>query len=491
MSPPVSLTAVARVLRDAGLLDEARGPEDTVVSGVCHDSRSARSGDLFLAWKGTRLDGHAFLAAAVEGGAVAAVVERAVPEVSVPQLVVSEGRHAAALAADAVMGFPASRLEAVAVTGTNGKTTTTVLARHLLAARPGGAAAVGTLGVLGRSGDPWPGTEGLTTPDPVSLARWIRSLVDEGITTVAMEASSHALEQHRLDAIRLRVAVFTNLSRDHLDYHGSLASYRDAKLRLLDLLREDGTAVVNAADPAWSGIQAPNVLTYAVRGPADLRAENVILSAHGTRFTLHFRDETVPVSLPLVGSFNVENALAAAGAALAMGVSLEIVARRLEEAPQIPGRMERVVDEPFTVLVDFAHTPHALENLLEAVRSVTPGRLVVLFGAGGDRDRGKRAPMAEAVSRHADRVFLTSDNPRTEDPEQILDDLERGLGSVPCVRESDRRAAIRRAVLESREEDVLVLAGKGHETYQVIGTEKRPFDERAEVMAALKLRGAA
>jgi len=325
----------------------------------------------------------------------------------------------------------------------------------------------------------------------VRLAGWLRDLLDAGVTTVTLEASSHALDQRRLDALRPRVAVFTNLSRDHLDYHGTVEEYREAKLRLLELLREDGAAVVNAADPAWEGVQAPHLIRYAVRGDADLRAENVVLAPSGTRFTLHFRGSSAPVALPLLGAFNVENALAAAGAALAMGMSLDEVAARLETAPQVPGRMERVVTRPFTVIIDFAHTPDALENLLEAVRAVAHGRVVVLFGAGGDRDRGKRRPMAEAVARHADRVFLTSDNPRTEDPERILDDLEPGLGSLDHVREADRRAAIRRAVLEAEEGDVLVLAGKGHETYQVLGTVKHPFDERVEVAEAMKLRGAA
>lgn len=491
MTSPVSLAAVARVLRAAGLLTEVRGPEDTVVSGVSHDSRTVTAGDLFLAWAGTAQDGHAFLPAAVRAGAAAAVVERVLPEAGVPQLVVRDGRRAAALAADVVAGSPASSVEAVAVTGTNGKTTTALVARHLLAERAGGAAALGTLGLVGPDGRVRPGTEGLTTPDPVRLAFWLRELVGEGVRTLTLEASSHALDQRRLDALRPRVAVFTNLSRDHLDYHGSVEAYRAAKLRLLELLRDDGAAVVNAADPAWAGVRAPHVLTYAVQGEADLRAENVILSPSGARFTLHYRGRTAPVALPLVGAFNVENALAAAGAALVMGMDFQDVAARLESAPQVPGRMEPVVTGPFTVLIDFAHTPDALENVLEAVRTVAPGRLVVLFGAGGDRDRGKRRPMAEAVARWADRIFLTSDNPRTEDPERILDDLEAGLGSVPRIRNADRRSAIHRAVAESEAGDVLVLAGKGHETYQVIGSEKRPFDEREVVAEAMRLRGAA
>jgi UDP-N-acetylmuramoyl-L-alanyl-D-glutamate--2,6-diaminopimelate ligase len=449
------------------------------------------SGNLFLAWRGTQHDGHLFVPAAVEAGAAAAVVERELPGVDVPQLVVGDGRRAAALAADVMAGSPASKVDVVAVTGTNGKTTTALVARHLLAALPGGAGALGTLGLVEADGRVRPGTEGLTTPDPVRLAVWLRELVDAGVRTVALEASSHALDQRRLDALRPRVAVFTNFSRDHLDYHGSVEAYHAAKLRLLSLLRNGGAAVVNAADPAWAGIQAANLLTYAVQAEADLRAENLVLSPSGTRFTLHFRGQSAPVALPLVGAFNVENALAATGAALLMGLSLPEVAALLESAPRVPGRMEPVVTGPFTVLIDFAHTPDALENLLEAVRGLAAGRLLVLFGAGGDRDRGKRRPMAEAVARWADRVYLTSDNPRTEHPDRILDDLEAGLGAVPRVREADRREAILTAVSDSADGDVLVLAGKGHETCQVVGTEKLPFDERDVVAEAMRLRGAA
>lgn len=497
MRRAVPLADVAQVLRDAGLLTEVRGSEDAVVSGASHDSRSVETGDLFLAWRGTQVDGHSFVVQAASAGAAAAVVERPVAEAEIPQLVVTNGRRAAALAADAVMGEPASRMTVAAVTGTNGKTTTALLLRHLVSEREGGAATIGTLGVVGSDGTVRPGTEGLTTPDPVRLAEWLAELVSEGVRTVTLEASSHALAQHRLDAIRPVVAVFTNLSRDHLDYHDGFEGYRAAKLRLLELLAEQGTAVVNASDPAWDGVEAPRVVRYALggeatrRGEADLRAENVVLSAAGSRFTLHHDGETVPVELPLMGSFNVENALAAAGAALALGMGLRAIAARLGTVPQIPGRMERVVATPFTVLIDFAHTPDALDNLLQAVSTVASGRLVVLFGAGGDRDRGKRRPMGEAVARYADRVFLTSDNPRTEDPQQILDDVEEGLGGVERVRQVDRRAAIRQAVLEAREGDVLVLAGKGHERYQVLGTEKHDFDERVEVMDALDLRGAA
>jgi UDP-N-acetylmuramoyl-L-alanyl-D-glutamate--2,6-diaminopimelate ligase len=335
-----------------------------------------------------------------------------------------------------------------------------------------------------------PGTEGLTTPDPVTLARWLAGLWDEGVGAVTLEASSHALAQHRLDALRFQVVVFTNLSRDHLDYHGTMDLYRNAKLRLRDRLAEGGTVVVNADESAWDELRAAGALSYGMGDEGDVRAANVIATAKGSRFSLLFRGESRAVDLPLLGRFNIQNALAAASAALALGLPLAQVASGLEEVPQIPGRMEVLASGPFTILIDFAHTPDALENLLRSLFDLKTGRLVVLFGAGGDRDRGKRRPMAQAVARFADRVYLTSDNPRSEDPESILDDLEAGLGSVERVREADRRSAIRRAVLELEEGDVLVLAGKGHETYQEIGAVRRPLDERVEVRAALSVRRA-
>ena len=491
MRPGIPLPDLAQVLRDARLLDGESGSEDAVVRGVSHDSRTVQPGDVFLAWRGYESDGHDYVEDARRAGAVAAVVERFLPEVGLPQLRVRDGRHAAALVADRVLGSPGRKLGLVGVTGTNGKTTTTLLLRSLLADAPGGAAAIGTLGLMGPDGAVRPGTEGLTTPGPVTLATWLAGLVEEGVEVVVMEASSHALSQHRLDALRFQVAVFTNLSRDHLDYHGGMDDYRNAKLHLRDLLADDGTIVVNGDDPAWEGLHGDDVLRFSLADRGTLRAANVLVTPHGSRFSLLRGDETAAVELPLLGAFNVQNALAAAGAALSLGRSLGEVAAGLSAAPQVPGRMEVVVSRPFTVVIDFAHTPDALENLLTTLTELGPERLVVLFGAGGDRDRGKRRPMAEAVARYADKVFLTSDNPRTEDPETILDDLEAGLGRVDRVRLADRREAIRRAVLEARAGDVLVLAGKGHETYQVVGTERLPLDERVEVRAAMRLRGAA
>ncbi|HKK93981.1 MAG TPA: UDP-N-acetylmuramoyl-L-alanyl-D-glutamate--2,6-diaminopimelate ligase [Longimicrobiales bacterium] len=494
MTPPPAhrLEGIIQVLRDAGLLLEVRGSEDAGVSGVSHDSRTTREGDLFVAWHGTIADGHEYVDDAVAAGATAVVCERPM-DVDVPCLMVRDGRAAAAHAGQWVQNRPSDELTLAAVTGTNGKTTTALLLRHLLADRAR-TAVVGTLGFVGPDGIAHPETAALTTPGPVEFARRLRACVDDGVDIVVFEASSHALDQHRFDSVVVDVAVFTNLSRDHLDYHGDMSGYRAAKLRLVEHLGPRGTAVVNVADPAWRDVRGPRTLTFAVDGApdgGDLHAVDVRTDRTGTDFTLIHRGVRHAARIPLVGAFNVENALAAAGAALALGRSLESVLQRLRTAPQVPGRLERVVDGPVVVLIDFAHTPDALARVLATLRPLVPGRLIVLFGAGGDRDETKRPRMAAAVARLADLVVLTSDNPRTEDPEKILDDLEAGLEGVDFVREADRRAAIRTAIASAEEGDLVLLAGKGHERTQTIGTEKWPFDEAEIARTAWAERGAA
>ena len=480
-----TLRAVGDVLRSADLLVEMRGPGDVLVEGVSQDSRMIRRGDLFLVWKGTGFDAHDFVPQAVERGAVAAVVERPV-DVEVPQLVVTDGRRAAAITADIVMGSPSLEMTMVGVTGTNGKTTTSLLVRHLLSPDIS-TAVIGTLGVVDERGVR-PGTEGLTTPGPVQIAVWLRALADGGTGAVVLEASSHALEQRRLDGVRFDVAVFTNLSQDHLDYHADMAAYRAAKAHLIELVRGDGTVVVNRDDPGWNGLDVgPRTLkTFALDSDADFGATDLDPGPTGTEFTLTLDGEAHRVRIPLVGRYNVANALAAVATARAVGVAAERIVERLASTPQVSGRLEAVVTEPFSVLIDFAHTPAALEGALAAVKPFTRGRLIVLFGAGGDRDVTKRRPMAEAVARLADMVVLTSDNPRTEDPEAIIDDLAVGMQGTEYLRVADRRAAIRAAIESARPGDTIVLAGKGHETYQIVGTEKRPFDERTIVLDLLR-----
>ncbi len=475
-------------LESAGLLTAWPADLPDRFAGVTTDSRSVQAGGLFVAYEGTTADGHAFVPAAVAGGASAVVVERHLNGVSAPQIRVSNGRLAAAVAAALHYGEPARALQLIAVTGTNGKTTTAHLLRHVFGdVRPAGS--IGTLGAIDGAGATVPGTGALTTPGPVELQAALAALQASGCATVAMEASSHSLDQDRLWGLAFRAAVFTNLTRDHLDYHETEEKYLAAKLRLAGYLVPGGWEIVNADDPAWQRLPegAQNQrLTFGVDRPADVRAGEIAGDATGMRFTLTAMGKRVPVRLPLIGRFNVENALGAAAAALALGRDVGAVADRLASAPQVPGRMERLTATPCVVLRDYAHTPDALERALAAVRPLTAGRLLVVFGCGGDRDRGKRPVMGGIAARDADLAILTSDNPRTESPERILDDVEQGMGETAHLRIVDRRQAIARALTIARPDDIVLLAGKGHETYQVIGAEKLPFDERVVVAEAVK-----
>lgn len=471
-------------LEREGLLVSWPAGVPAVLAAVGTDSRRVEPGGVFMAYRGTASDGHDYVAAAARAGAVLALVERQVTDAPVPQAVVRDGRVAAAAAAALCYGDPALAVELVAVTGTNGKTTTVHLLRHLLGDR-GPAGSIGTLGAIDGAGRTLPASGSLTTPGPVDLQAALAALRDAGVRTVAMEVSSHSLDQDRVAGLRFRAAVFTNLTRDHLDYHGDAASYLAAKCKLDRYLAPGGYQVVNADDPAWRALPPrAERLSFGMAVPADVRATDVEGDRAGMRFTLAAKGATVRASVPLPGRFNVENALGAAAAAVALGRDVAAVAQRLATAPQVPGRLERLSDTPCVVVRDFAHTPDALERVLAALRPLTRGRLLVLFGAGGDRDRGKRPLMGAIAARDADLSIVTSDNPRTEDPDKILDDIEEGMGQTPHLRIVDRRTAILRALSIARPEDLLLLAGKGHETYQVVGRDYVPFDEREIVAQA-------
>jgi UDP-N-acetylmuramoyl-L-alanyl-D-glutamate--2,6-diaminopimelate ligase len=482
MSGSLKLSQLLQRLEAARLLVQAPAA-DLTVSGVADDSRRVKAGDLFCAWQGSASDAHAFVGGAHAAGAAAVLVERSL-DVPVPQIVVRDGRRAAAMAASLFYGEPERQLRIVGVTGTNGKTTSVWMLRHMLSQRAP-AASLGTLGTILDDGSVLPGSEALTTPGPVDLARTLRLLVDRGVRYIAMEVSSHALDQGRVHALRFDAAVFTNLTRDHLDYHGTLEAYLDAKRSLVTLLRPDGVAVVNADDAAWEGLEsdARAALTFGITHEADVMAADVQLDAAGARFTLHAPDGSTRAQLPLLGAFNVNNALGAAAACVALGFNVNETAVALATIPQVPGRLERIAQQPCSVLRDYAHTPDALERVLVTLRELTTGRLIVVFGAGGDRDRGKRPIMGAIAQQHADLPIVTSDNPRTEDPDAIIDEIETGMQGEH-VRITDRREAISYALGAARSGDVIVLAGKGHETYQILGTEKTSFDER-EIVAEL------
>ena len=477
----VVLTTIVDALREAGLLEAVRGDLPRAVTTVSDDSRAMRDGALFLAVRGAERDGHDYLDAATAAGAVAALVADP-SRTALPTLVVKDTRRAAAVAAAAFYGFPARQLRLVGVTGTNGKTTTVGMLRHLLDEPSARAASIGTLGILvGSEGEPMEGGSGLTTPGPVELQRVLRALHDQGVRTVAMETSSHALHQKRVEGLRFDAAVFTNLTRDHLDYHVTMEAYLAAKALLIGLLTHEGAAVVNADDPAWAALPAARrTITFGLEQAGAVRALGVEFSPRGSEWSLQVEGERHHVALPLIGDFNIANALAAGAAAWSLGIPAAEVAARLSSMPQVPGRLEILHERP-TVLRDYAHTPDALERALAAVRPFTTGALTVVFGCGGDRDRGKRPEMGRIAETGADRAIVTSDNPRTEDPEHILDDIEAGMTRGRHERIEDRRTAIAHAIAAAGEDDVILLAGKGHETYQIRGTVKYPFDERAIV----------
>ena len=487
----VALSRLLSALESASLVTEVRGTLPLSVNSIADDSRRVTRGTLFIAVRGSAADGHTYLANAAASGAAAAVVED--PSVTdLPCIVVSDGRKAAPLVAAAFYGDPARALTAIAVTGTNGKTTTVGMLRCLLDESGGRAASIGTLGVLvGRNGVALTNGEGLTTPGPVDLQRVLRELVDSGVKTVALEASSHALDQRRLDGIRFQAAVFTNLTRDHLDYHHMMESYFAAKATLVSLLAPDGVLVLNDDDRAWDALEwSGKRRFYGLTGRrVDVTASDVAYSISGSSWTLHVGEESHHVDLPLIGDFNVTNALGAAAAANTLGLDARRIAGALSELPQVPGRLERLSDAP-VVLRDYAHTPDALERALTAVAPFAPhGRVIVVFGCGGDRDPGKRPVMGGIAERLAGHVIITSDNPRTEDPEKILDAIEAGMRRKTHERIEDRRAAIARAIeIADPGRDIVLLAGKGHETYQVRGTERLHFDE-AEIVGAIRARG--
>ncbi len=476
-------------LRGADLVVAVRGVLPPTVAAITDDSRAIAPGGLFVAIRGAERDGHAYLPQAAERGAGGAVVEDD-GDVALPTVIVRDARRAATVLAGVMFDHPWRALTLVGVTGTNGKSTTVGVLRHLLdAGATAPSASIGTLGVLqGSTGTPLPGGGGLTTPGPFELQRLLRALVDGGTRSVAMEVSSHSLDQHRVDGLAFAAAVFTNFTHDHLDYHRTLEEYFAAKARLVGLLAPQGAAVVNADETAWRHLPpAPRCVRYSARAPADVWASDVEQTASGSRFVLHVGDTAFPAELPLLGDFNVSNALAAVAAAWVVGASGARLAAALAHTPQVPGRSEAIHDAP-VVLRDYAHTPDALERALRALRPFARGRLIVVVGCGGDRDRAKRPRMGAIAERLADVVILTSDNPRTEDPERILDEIESGMsrgmaggaagGGRRHERIEDRRAAIARALEIAAPDDMILLAGKGHETYQIRGTTRLPFDER-------------
>ena len=494
-------------LRDllAGASIEASPPgEDVEIRALAYRSESVTEGALFFCVRGFTADGHDFAPEAVSRGAAALVCERPLG-LGVPEVVVPDVRAAMAPLAATFYGDPTHQLRVVGVTGTNGKTTTAFLVRHMLE-RAG--IQTGLLGTI------WSVVGGRreevvrTTPEAVDLQRTFREMLDAGDAACVLEVSSHALELHRADAIAFDCAIFTNLTQDHLDFHGTLEDYFGAKRRLFvpQTSSPPNVPVVNL-DDGWGARIAEELaelghgelITFGIERDADLRARDVRSSASGAAFRLIAGDEQVEVKLPLPGLFNVSNALGALGAAAALGGGIRHAAASLPSAPSVPGRFEPVQEgQRFSVLVDYAHTPDSLENVLisarELLRQAGAGRLVCVFGAGGDRDREKRPLMGEAARRLADHVIVTSDNPRSEDPAAIIAAIVQGAKRAEQAGEPselevepDRRAAIERAVKQARDGDIVLIAGKGHEQGQEFeGGRKVPFDDREVAREALR-----
>ena len=460
---------------------EVHADLETEISGVSYDSRQTKSGDLFAAIAGYETDGHRFIPMALEKGA-ACVLCQARPEGEVPYVLASDSRAALAQLGRNWFGDPAASMTMVGVTGTNGKTTATYLLKDMLEKSLG--AKVGLIG----TNQNMIGEEALhterTTPESFELQALFRAMADAGCTHVVMEVSSHALCLQRVAGIRFAVGMFTNLSQDHLDFHETMEAYCDAKALLF---RQSVKGVYNADDP-WAervtgGAPCP-LLSFGERA-GDLRAENIRLSVDGVAFDAVCEGEAVPVRVGIPGGFTVYNALGALAAARALGVSLAEGAEALASCAGVKGRVEVVpVPWDYTILIDYAVTPDAIENVLTTVRGFAQGRVVILFGCGGDRDRTKRPKMGRIAARMADFVVVTSDNPRTEDPDFIISEILPGLegADTPYVVEPDRVRAIRWAMDHAQPKDVIILAGKGHETYQIVGHEKRHLDER-EVVA--------
>jgi UDP-N-acetylmuramoyl-L-alanyl-D-glutamate--2,6-diaminopimelate ligase len=490
-----ALDCLRHIITDASAAESAR---EARVAAIVYDSRRAIAGSIFVALRGLKADGADFVLQASERGAAAVVAETAPPEgIATPWIVVSDARLALALLADRFYEHPSRELRVVGVTGTNGKTTTGYLLASMLDAAGLKAGLLGT--VTYRIGSE-EREAARTTPEASDVQQLLREMIKQGCGAAVMEVSSHALALKRVDGIRFAAGIFTNLTRDHLDFHDDMETYFFAKRRLFELLPDDAPGVINIDDPRGASLLdvCRHPITFAISKPADVTPGLLEFTLRGLTFDVRTPRGTVQVQSTLVGRPNVYNILAAAATAMAMDLPLEAIAQGVRSLPGVPGRFE-VVSEPddeVTVVVDYAHTDDALRNLLETARPLAPKRLVTVFGCGGDRDRTKRPLMGMVAERLSDVVVITSDNPRTEDPQRIIDEIKRGVpaasqstGRAPDIRTVvDRREAIEQAVELGEPGDVVLIAGKGHEKYQQIGDRVLPFDDGEVARAALARR---
>jgi UDP-N-acetylmuramoyl-L-alanyl-D-glutamate--2,6-diaminopimelate ligase len=502
------LVAAARTLApDARALVEAAGLDTAPVTGIAHDSRAVSAGAVFVAVRGQRSDGATFAAQAVARGALAVVAETPPPGAT-PTVWIRTTDARLALAELSAIFFhrPSERLTVVGVTGTNGKTTTTYLLAAVFDAAGLPCGRIGTVTVRTGPSAADERDASHTTPEASELQRLLAEMVDRGCKACAMEVSSHALALQRVAQMRFAAAIFTNLTRDHLDFHGDMAHYFAAKRRLFEMLPVGAPAVINVDDPRGMELAAslPRVTSYAIDQPADVRATGIHLSLEGLAFEAMTPRGSLAIRSPLVGRPNVYNILAVVAAAVALDLPDAAIESGVARLERVPGRFQMVSgpSDDVRVVVDYAHTDDALKNLLDTARTLTTGRLIAVFGCGGDRDRTKRPLMGAVAARLSDLVVLTSDNPRSEVPDRIIDDITRGLAppvepgaprrpATPFVVNADRRQAIEHAVRVARPGDLVVIAGKGHEKYQVIGDRTLPFDDVEVARAALAHRRAA
>ncbi len=467
----------------------ALGVADARVSGIAYRSDCVIPGDAFFCVPGFAHDGHDFAADAASRGAAAIVVQHAIPSVAVPQFHVPNTRVALAVASARFQGEPSKSMDLIGITGTNGKTTTVYLLDSILRAAGRVTGLVGTVEtrIAGERQ-----SSSRTTPESSDLEALLARMRDAGVTAAGIEVSSHAIDLHRVDAVHFAVVAFTNLTQDHLDYHHTIEEYASVKRRLFTDF-DCSARVINIDDPYGARISAEvdGVLTVGRNSAAMVRATDEVLSATGAQFTLVTPAGSAYVALPLAGAFNVSNALVAAGCALSIGIPLETIVAGLESAPQVPGRLERVeAGQPFSVIVDYAHTPDSLEKAILAVKAVTRGRVITVFGCGGDRDPEKRAVMGSIAAKYSDVSVVTSDNPRSEDPVGIILQIEDGMHDEVHIHEVevDRRHAIRRAIELAEKDDAVLIAGKGHEDYQIFADRTIHFDDREVVREELAAR---
>lgn len=460
------------------------------ITGIAYDSRKVEKDNAFVCIKGEHSDGHNYAPQAAENGAVLIITEKELSGISCPQIVVEDTKFALAQISAMFYDYPSKKLGMIGVTGTNGKTTVTHIVESIFEKANISCALIGTLGSRLSSKEDYIEGEH-TTPQASDLQQILKTFVDKNIERAVMEVSSHALEQNRVAECEFSGAVFTNLTQDHLDYHVTMQKYFEAKALLLNLLKNDSYAVINSDDEYFATLKPGNakVFTYGIENDADIKAENIEFSVNGSKFLCKTPLGNKNVKIQLAGLFNVYNVLAAISVGIAEGIDLDKCIEAVESIGGIPGRFEVVSREPL-VIVDYAHTPNGLENVLESAKELVPakGKLVCVFGCGGDRDITKRPKMGKIAEKICDKIIITSDNPRTEDPQQIITDILTGiseLDSKKIIVELDRTIAIEQAILNSTPQDVIVLAGKGHETYQIIGTEKHHYDDREKAREAL------